>query len=702
MLDWLAVGWNVAMTISGAFLVSQSARQWPLVFDRTNAVIHACLAVLLGLLLANYPAPLMPAAEKAAIWTGHFGDLRYLPLISLILAYQPVWAIVAGLVVSTPQLLAAVRHAQPAEALVPLLALAGVLLVAAVLKGQLEFMKISPIRALQLTPLIFLPAGLPYFYTLGWPGGIVPALVLTAFNVAGFFAGMLVLQSRFRLLATGARLSQQAHTDPLTGLWNRRQLEYDLSPLAVGGHVLVIDLDYFKTINDRFGHDVGDEYLISAAAALNRALKTAGVGQGGRPAHRRRWVRNHTGTPAAEQAYRLGGEEFALLLPPGSPEKAQALADSVLAQVREVRHRVNPGGLITCSVGLARRSDDETPQVTLRRADMALLQAKANGRDRSEWAGSLLEMLSQSGREQRVRPDQPLLWEAINASLSLAALDRELTTEDWTRLLQAAILSVPGAESGTINVRRGGRFVLCAQLGFDDRLIGLSHSRQAQLDWYGLSEAAWKVGQPRVLSGPEIAAQSQRESELGESQWEQFADYGRVDELQASLCIPVIMAGEVVGHLNLDRVSDNRPFDEEDLRVARAFADQVTVLMVSNRRRRLLERQRTEQAWLLEFGLEVLRTNDPHAVGARLLRGLDTLSGIQGQVLLGDQVWPAEAGGADAHRVTPLPWPGPAPACLLLWRRGEFTPQDLQLIETATRITEAALGNLGPRIAAPG
>ena len=701
MLDWLAVGWNMAMTVSGAFLVSQSARQWPLVFDRANAAIHTCLAVLLGLLLADYPAPLIPAAEQAGTWTGHFGDLRYLPLVSLILAYRPFLAIVAGLVVSIPQLFMAARHAQPAEAFVPLLALAGVLLMAASLKRQLDFMTVSLPKALQLTPLIFLPAGLPYFYTLGWPGGIVPALVLTAFNVAGFFAGMLVLQSRFRLLAISARLSQQAHTDPLTGLWNRRQLEYDLTPLAVGAHVLVIDLDYFKTINDRFGHDVGDEYLIGAAAALNRALKTAGVGQGGRPARRRRWVRNQTSTAAAEQAYRLGGEEFALLLPPSSPEEAGALAESVLAQVREVRHRVNPGGQITCSVGLARRLEDETPQVTLRRADMALMQAKANGRDRSESAGSLLEMLSQSEREQRVRPAQPLMWEAINASLSLAALDRELTTEDWTRLLQAAILSVPGAESGTINVRRGGRFVLCAQLGFDDRLLGLSHSRQAQIDWYGLGEAAWKVGKPRVLSGPQVAVRSRGETGA-EPQSEHYIAYGRVDELQASLCIPVTMAGEVVGHLNLDRTSDNRPFDEEDLRVARAFADQVTVLMVSDRRRRLLERQRTEQAWLLEFGLDVLRTKDPHVVGARLLWGLDALSGIQGQVLLGDQAWPAEAQSADAHRVMPLPWPGPAPACLLLWRRGEFTPQDLQLIETATRITEAALSNLGPGIAAPG
>lgn len=56
----------------------------------------------------------------------------------------------------------------------------------------------------------------------------------------------------------------------------------------------------------------------------------------------------------------------------------------------------------------------------------------------------------------------------------------------------------------------------------------------------------------------------------------------------------------------------------------------------------------------------------------------------------------------EAHKVLPLPWPGAVQAFLLLWRRGEFTPQDLQLIETATRITGAALGNLGSHVAAPG
>lgn len=72
MLGWLAVGWNTAMTVSGAFLVSQSARRWPLVFDRTDAVIHTCLAILRDQLLADYPAPLMPAAEHLGHqWTGH-------------------------------------------------------------------------------------------------------------------------------------------------------------------------------------------------------------------------------------------------------------------------------------------------------------------------------------------------------------------------------------------------------------------------------------------------------------------------------------------------------------------------------------------------------------------------------------------------------------------------------------------------------
>ncbi|WP_407539574.1 hypothetical protein Q0M94_15555 [Deinococcus radiomollis] len=61
--------------------------------------------------------------------------------------------------------------------------------------------------------LVFLPAGLPYLLTLGLSGGLTPTLLLSLLNLSGFLAGVLVLRSRFRLLALGARLSRQALTE---------------------------------------------------------------------------------------------------------------------------------------------------------------------------------------------------------------------------------------------------------------------------------------------------------------------------------------------------------------------------------------------------------------------------------------------------------------------------------------------------------
>ena len=726
MFDWLAVGWNLAMTVSGAFLVSLSFRSWPLRLDRAQAVGHTLLAVFTALMLMVYPHALLRHAPPLTPWADTFGDLRYVPLVTLMLAYRPGWALLAGAVVSAPQVVHALLAGQTSLAWPPLAATGGVLLLAALQKRNLGLLNFTVREAALRLPLIFLPCGFPFLFNVradgsGWHGNPAPALLTVAVNLIGFLAGVMVLRSRFKLLAVSARLSRLAHTDPLTGLHNRRQLEHDLQELPSGGHVLVMDLDYFKTINDRFGHDVGDEYLVSAAAALNRALREGAAAHTSALGRRKtgpglltRAVQARAGQIKAgqiravqvrplptDQVYRMGGEEFALLCASDSAEQAEALAQRVMAQVHEVSHRANPGGQITCSLGIARRQEGESPQSTLRRADMALMQAKANGRNRAETAEALA-LTPASGlpglRSKVARPAQPLLWEAILASLSLAALDRDLTTQDWTRLLQAAILSVPGAESASINVRRGSRFVQCAQIGFDDALLGMSHSEDEQLAWYGLGQDAWKRGQPRVLYGADIAAYSDNPAARDDNVSVHFQESGRVADLQASLCIPVLMDGEVVAHLNLDRSSDQRPFDEEDLRVARAFADQVTVLTVAARRRQALEEQRREQNWLVDFGLDLLALRDARSVAQCLLSGLKSLCSLDGIVVSVDTL-PVRT---EAGQLTLVLESSPSvEARLLLWRDTEFSPQEQRLFGQAARAANTALHSLSARNSSP-
>lgn len=710
MFDWLAVGWNLAMTVSGAFLVSLSFRTWPLRFDRAQAVGHTLLAVFTALILMVYPHALLRHVPPLDPWSDMLGDLRYVPLVALTLAHRPGWALLAGVVVSAPQVVHALLAGQTSLAWPPLAVTGGVLLLAALQKRNLGMLNFTLRGAALRLPLIFLPCGLPFLFNpvadgSGWHGNPAPALLTIMVNLTGFLAGIMVLRSKFKLLAVSARLSRLAHTDPLTGLGNRRQLEQDLATLPHGGHVLVMDLDYFKTINDRFGHDVGDEYLISTAAALNLSLpEDTGTRIGaGRQRKTGPIIRaNLVKTTPTDYVYRMGGEEFALLSPSGSPEHASALAGRVMAQVRQVSHRANPGGQLTCSLGIARRQEGESPQSALRRADAALMHAKANGRNRAETA-ELLALIP-AGRlpgirsEPAARPAQPLLWEAIHASLSLAALDRDLTTQDWTRLLQAAILSVPGAESASINVRQGRRFVQCAQIGFDDTLLGMSHSEQEQLAWYGLGREAWTRGQPRVLYGADIAAYSDNQAARDDHLSVHFQENGRVAELQASLCIPVLMDGEVVAHLNLDRSSDQRPFDEEDLRVARAFADQVTVLTVAARRRHALEEQRREQEWLLSFSLELLSLRDARSVAQCLMNGLGALYGLGGRLISGETA--AAARTEPGQYTLVLKSPGMVDTRLLLWRDTGFSPREQQLLERATSAANTALHSLNMRDAA--
>jgi diguanylate cyclase (GGDEF)-like protein len=152
-----------------------------------------------------------------------------------------------------------------------------------------------------------------------------------------------------------ARLSDLAETDDLTGLPNRRSWDETLRravgyatrthrPLCVG----VIDLDYFKQFNDRYGHQAGDRLLKAAAAAWRTALR-------------------QTDTLA-----RYGGEEFAVTLPGCTATEAE----EVLGRLRAL----TPDDQ-TCSVGMAQLLPGETEADLLARADAALYEAKRRGRD---------------------------------------------------------------------------------------------------------------------------------------------------------------------------------------------------------------------------------------------------------------------------------------------------------------------------------
>ncbi|KFF60553.1 hypothetical protein JF66_03845 [Cryobacterium sp. MLB-32] len=160
-------------------------------------------------------------------------------------------------------------------------------------------------------------------------------------------------------------LDDQAHTDPLTHLSNRRALDRELPwmmGLAERGVqslcAAMIDLDHFKQVNDSFGHGTGDQVLTILAAMLR------------------------TITRGTDLAVRVGGEEFLLVFSDTSIDAAAQACERLLASVRSYNwHDVAPGLVCTVSVGLAELEPHETVSAWLARADAALYDAKHAGRD---------------------------------------------------------------------------------------------------------------------------------------------------------------------------------------------------------------------------------------------------------------------------------------------------------------------------------
>ncbi|MCV2358186.1 GGDEF domain-containing protein [Paucibacter sp. TC2R-5] len=182
---------------------------------------------------------------------------------------------------------------------------------------------------------------------------------------------MLCVASDITSLRQGDRSLRQAHTqalaaahtDALTGLSNRRHglqlLRAALSqsepwPLCIA----VLDLDLFKQINDCLGHGAGDLVICDFARLLQ------------------------AGSRREDGCARLGGEEFLLVLPAAGLPQAQSIVERLLARVRQSRPLPeHPERGYSCSAGLAQASWGETPEALLKRADTALYQAKAAGRD---------------------------------------------------------------------------------------------------------------------------------------------------------------------------------------------------------------------------------------------------------------------------------------------------------------------------------
>jgi diguanylate cyclase (GGDEF)-like protein len=228
-------------------------------------------------------------------------------------------------------------------------------------------------------PVIVLFASLSLFFlsrialvdTLPFPFGALPmeATWVATFNLVLIFHTLVLTVLIVALSKERLEFDQRtkAHTDPLTGALNRRALvarggrllqrhQRDASPVCL----LFLDLDHFKSLNDRFGHSAGDNVLTSFVDLVNTSIRPA------------------------DCLFRIGGEEFCCLLPHTNMEQAQRVAE-------RIRHKfemsaVNVAGMpVTATVSLGIASTEifgYDLDALMRNADVAVYAAKRHGRNR--------------------------------------------------------------------------------------------------------------------------------------------------------------------------------------------------------------------------------------------------------------------------------------------------------------------------------
>lgn len=194
--------------------------------------------------------------------------------------------------------------------------------------------------------------------------------LLVVMLICGMALGLLLNATFVRIVASTLELKEsyrlQAETDALTGISNRRALMLDLEQACRDAspslHCVMLDIDDFKRINDRFGHDVGDLVLREAANTLARHFPDGRFG-------------------------RLGGEEFGILL---KTDDEPQLVQRLQALLNDIRGNTQAGTCFSFSAGVARFLPGYQPADLLKQADGELYQAKRAGKDRVYYHGAMI------------------------------------------------------------------------------------------------------------------------------------------------------------------------------------------------------------------------------------------------------------------------------------------------------------------------
>lgn len=180
--------------------------------------------------------------------------------------------------------------------------------------------------------------------------------------IFGFSGGYLLEESQKNTFLKQKELEDLARKDKLTGLYNRQKLEENIIKEldeskryhhAFG--LIIFDIDYFKSINDDFGHQAGDDVLVEISKVALKHIR------------------------ASDTLYRWGGEEFILVCLEVNKEEIELIGEALRKKIESINHPLI--GTITVSLGLTISQNEDTARSIINRADKALYMAKNSGRN---------------------------------------------------------------------------------------------------------------------------------------------------------------------------------------------------------------------------------------------------------------------------------------------------------------------------------
>jgi diguanylate cyclase (GGDEF)-like protein len=390
-----------------------------------------------------------------------------------------------------------------------------------------------------------------------------------------------------------ARLEHQAQTDSLTGLYNHRHFHEGLrSELrrANRAHdrvaVLMFDIDDFKRVNDVCGHAVGDEILVAVAEMAQSLVRSSDV------------------------VCRLGGEEFAVIMPSCGASDALGLARRMRQQLEA--QPIDAAGEITLSMGIAQSPEQATNSRELVAcAETAMMTAKARGKNR-------IVLFNEETAERPVTADSGRELRSIAHLKMLQSLANKLNRLNDVGQIGEAIVSelrmLIDYHSCRVSLVEGDELVPVTVWG-DVGITGEELDALRVKVGVGITGSVAETGKPMLI-------RNALECEEGI----QIPGTDPVDE--SVVAVPLRYGSRVIGVIFLSKLGIDQ-FDESDLRVLEVLASQVSVALENARLYQSLRREADHAKAWLEFADAMSGTARPEAIEEETVKTVARLLGAE-------------------------------------------------------------------------